>query len=190
MDSSRSETAESGVKSGLHAGARPAVHVVTSDSEALEIAQGLAAEFAPGAAQRDRKRILPFAELEAFSQSGLWAITVPAAFGGADVSYKAVAKITEIISAADGALGQIPHNHFSVMYQIRAVGTPAQQARLFADVLRGARFGNALAEMSSNAAHKFSTIMRKVASGYRISGKKFYSTGALFADFCSRPCMF
>jgi len=173
------------VTSGLPAGSRPAAHVVASDAEALDIAHRLAGEFAEGAAHRDRERILPFAEVEKFSASGLWAITVPAAFGGADVSYKTVAKVTEIISAADGSLGQIPQNHISVMFQIRAVGTPAQQAKMFGDVLRGARFGNALAELTANAAHKFTTIMRKVDGGYRINGKKFYSTGALFADFVS-----
>jgi SfnB family sulfur acquisition oxidoreductase len=96
-----------------------------------------------------------------------------------------VAKVIEIISAADPSIGQIPQNHLSVMFQIRAVGTPAQQERLFGLVLGGARFGNALAEMTSNAAHKFTTVMRKVAGGYQITGKKFYSTGALFADYIS-----
>jgi SfnB family sulfur acquisition oxidoreductase len=185
VDSQSGEPAEGGVTSGLPAGSRPAAHVVASDAEALEIAHRLAAEFAEDAARRDRERILPFTEVEKFSASGLWAITVPAVFGGADVSYKTVAKVTEIISAADGSLGQIPQNHISVMFQIRAVGTPAQGAKMFGDVLRGARFGNALAEMSSNAAHTFTTIMRKVDGGYRINGKKFYSTGALFADFVS-----
>ncbi len=164
---------------------RPAAHVVASDSEALEIAHRLAEEFAVDAAKRDRERLLPFAELDRFSQSGLWAMTVPAAFGGADVSYRTVAKVIEVISAADGSLGQIPQNHLSVMFQLRAVGTPTQQRKMFGDVLRGARFGNALAEMTSNAAHKFTTIMRKVDGGYKINGQKFYSTGALFADFCS-----
>jgi SfnB family sulfur acquisition oxidoreductase len=158
---------------------------VASDAEALDIAHRLAAAFAQGAAHRDRERILPFAEVADFSQSGLWAITVPAAFGGAELSYKTVAKITEIIAAADGSLGQIPQNHFSVMFQIRAVGTPAQKSKMFGDVLRGARFGNALAELTGNAAHKFTTIMHKADGGYRIQGKKFYSTGALFADFIS-----
>jgi alkylation response protein AidB-like acyl-CoA dehydrogenase len=81
---------------------------VSSDAETLEIAHLLAEEFAAGAARRDRERLLPFAELDRFSASGLWAITVPAAFGGADVSYKTVAKVIEIISAADGSLGQMP----------------------------------------------------------------------------------
>ncbi len=84
------------------AASRRAAHVVASDAEALDIARRLADEFAKGAARRDRERLLPFAELEAFSQSGLWGITVPAAYGGADVSYRTVAKVTEIISAANG----------------------------------------------------------------------------------------
>jgi len=161
------------------------VKLVCNDDQAVEIASALAVEFARDAAARDEFRRLPFAELERLSASGLWAITVPAAFGGADVSYRTVAKVIEIISAADPSIGQIPQNHLSVMFQIRAVGTPAQQERLFGLVLGGARFGNALAEMTSNAAHKFTTVMRKVAGGYRITGKKFYSTGALFADYIS-----
>jgi alkylation response protein AidB-like acyl-CoA dehydrogenase len=39
--------------------------------------------------------------------------------------------------------------------------------------------------MSSNAAHKFTTTMRRVDGGYRMTGKKFYSTGALYADYIS-----
>jgi len=159
--------------------------VVRSDAEAVAIGHGLADEFAAGAAARDRERRLPFAELDRYSASGLWGITVPAAFGGADVSYRTVALVTEIISAADGSLGQIPQNHLSVVFQIRAVGSPAQQAELFGRVLAGARFGNALAELTGHAAHKFTTEMRKVTGGYRISGQKFYSTGALFADYIS-----
>jgi SfnB family sulfur acquisition oxidoreductase len=164
---------------------KPQAHIITSDAEALEIATRLAAVFAEGAARRDRERILPFEELDRFSQSGLWAMTVPAAFGGADVSYRTVAKVIEIIAAADGSIGQIPQNHWSVMFQVRAVGTRAQQEVIFGRVRRGARFGNALAELTSLAAHKFTTVMKKVEGGYRISGKKFYSTGALYADFIS-----
>jgi SfnB family sulfur acquisition oxidoreductase len=180
LDKIKADLPESDRTAGL-----PAARVVVSDAEAIAIARNLAGEFAAGAAARDRERRLPFAELERYSASGLWAITVPAAFGGADVSYRTVALVSEIISAADGSLGQIPQNHLSVVFQIRAVGTPSQQAVMFGRVLAGARFGNALAELTSHPAHKFTTLMRKAAGGYRISGRKFYSTGALFADYIS-----
>jgi len=165
---------------------RPAAHVVTTGAEAIDIAKSLAVDFAAGAARRDAERILPVAELDRFSQSGLWAITVPKAFGGAEVSHATLATVIEIISAADASIGQIPQNHFSVLFQVRAVGTRAQQEVIFGRVRRGARLGNALAEFSTAAAHKFTTTtMRKTPGGYIISGRKFYSTGALFADFIS-----
>jgi len=52
-------------------------HVIKSDAEAIEIATRLAAEFAKGAALRDREGLLPIDELDAYSQSGLWSINVP-----------------------------------------------------------------------------------------------------------------
>jgi alkylation response protein AidB-like acyl-CoA dehydrogenase len=115
----------------LPGASRNAVNTIRDDAEALEIADRLAEGFAKTAPYRDRERRLPFAELDRFSESGLWAITVPAAFGGPDVSYKTVAKVIEIISAADSSLGQIPQNHLSVMFQVRAVGTRAQQEVIF-----------------------------------------------------------
>ncbi|GAA5558472.1 hypothetical protein Asch01_03230 [Acinetobacter schindleri] len=57
-------------------------HIIQSDKEALEIARNLADHFKAGAVQRDAERILPFEEIEAYSQSGLWAITVPKEYGG------------------------------------------------------------------------------------------------------------
>lgn len=160
-------------------------HVIRSEAEAIAAAQALAAGFAAGAAARDRDRLLPLIELDEFSASGLWAVTVPTAFGGADVSFRTVAKIIEIIAAADPSLGQLPQNHLSVAFQIRAVGTAAQQADFFGKILQGARFGNALAELTAKAAHHFATTILPAPGGFRINGKKFYSTGALFADFIS-----
>ena len=45
--------------------------IVTGEAEALDIAHRLAADFIQGAAERDRTRSLPFAEVAAFSQSGI-----------------------------------------------------------------------------------------------------------------------
>lgn len=52
-------------------------HVIASDAEAIEVARALASRFAEEASLRDRERRLPVAELDEFSASGLWAITVP-----------------------------------------------------------------------------------------------------------------
>ncbi|MFB2607159.1 acyl-CoA dehydrogenase family protein, partial [Rhizobium phaseoli] len=92
---------------------RPAApaHIIRDDAEAIAVARKLAAEFVQESAKRDRERIWPVAELDAFSQSGLWSINVPKAFGGPEVSYATLAKVIEIISAADSSIGQIAQNH-------------------------------------------------------------------------------
>lgn len=102
-------------------------HIIQSDAEALEIAQHLAEQFKTHAVQRDAERILPFDEIEAYSQSGLWAITVPAEFGGADVSSYTVAQIIALMSGVDGSIGQIPQNHFYALEVLRNTGTHEQK---------------------------------------------------------------
>ena len=62
------------------------VPVIRSDAEALSVARELAAHFKRESAVRDRERRLPFDELELFSHTGLWGITVPKALGGAGVA--------------------------------------------------------------------------------------------------------
>jgi len=158
------------------------VPVIRSDAEALSVARELAAHFKRESAVRDRERRLPFDELELFSHTGLWGITVPKALGGAGASNVTLAQVVALIAAADASLGQIPQNHFYALEVLRVNGTPAQQARLYAEVLAGQRFGNALAETGTKTAHDRTTHLAKAEDGYRITGRKFYATGALYAQ--------
>jgi SfnB family sulfur acquisition oxidoreductase len=158
-----------------------AAHVVGSEREAINVAEALAKGFAASASERDRTRAKPIAELDAFSQSGLWSINVPKAFGGPEVSYTVLAKVIEIISAADPSLGQIPQNHLGVVAAIRTVSEPDQQRELFTEVLKGIRFGNAFSEFRSKRAADFETTFVDKGDHVVVTGEKFYSTGALFA---------
>ncbi|CAM4176351.1 SfnB family sulfur acquisition oxidoreductase [Acinetobacter dispersus] len=158
-----------------------AAHVIQSDAEALEIATQLSQQFKQNAVERDANRNLPFTEIEAYSQSGLWAITVPKQYGGAEVSSLTVAKVIALFSGADGSIGQIPQNHFYALEVLRNTGTEAQKKRLYQEVLQGARFGNALAEFKTRTSvHKQTTLIPS-ENGYLIQGEKFYCTGSLFA---------
>lgn len=168
---------------GVPAVTRPSepAHIIKSDAEAIDVATKLAAEIAPGAAIRDRDRIWPVKELDAFSQSGLWSINVPKKFGGPEVSYATLAKVIEIVSAADSSIGQIAQNHLGVVAAIRTVSDEAQQTLLFAEVLRGTRFGNAFSEFGSKRAADFETKFVDAGDHVIVNGQKFYSSGALLA---------
>ncbi|MBX5087730.1 SfnB family sulfur acquisition oxidoreductase [Rhizobium lentis] len=162
---------------------RPLASRIGSDEEAIATARRLAAQFAARAAERDADRILPFAELDLLAQSGLLAITVPAQYGGLDVSNAVLAEITAILSEADGSIGQIPQNHFYILEALRTDGSEEQQRYFFGRVLAGDRFGNALSERGTKTVGHYHTRITHDGPGYRINGRKFYSTGVLFADW-------
>ncbi len=161
---------------------RPPARVLRDDAEAIEAARALAPILAEGAVERDRDRILPRRELDLFSSSGLWGMTVPRAHGGAEVSFQTVAEVIAIISEADPSIGQIPQNHLGVVEALRVTASEEQQRRFYAGVLEGRRFGNAFSEAGSRNAGTFDTTLVADGDGFRVSGAKFYATGALFAD--------
>ncbi|WP_341807759.1 SfnB family sulfur acquisition oxidoreductase [Paraburkholderia caledonica] len=164
-------------------------HVLRSDDEALHTAQVLAERFAVDAARRDSERILPVKELDACSQAGLWAMTVPREYGGAQVSYATVAQVFAILAAADPSIAQIQQNHNSAVFWIWKTGNAQQRSFFLGEILRGARFGNANVDANVYAGGLESSAsamtILPVRDGFTLSGQKLYSTGALFADYVS-----
>ena len=158
-------------------------HIIKSDEEAIQVAHQLAVVFAKEAAQRDRNRQLPIKEVETYSQSGLWAITVPKSYGGAEVSYQTLSEIIKIISAADPSLGQLPQNHFVIVEHLVLDATEAQKKFFFDLVLKGARFGNAFSEKGSRTVAEFATKIVADGEDYLVNGTKFFATGALLAHW-------
>ncbi|UDM49132.1 SfnB family sulfur acquisition oxidoreductase [Cupriavidus sp. MP-37] len=160
------------------------VRRIRDDAEAIDAARALADAFRPGASTRDRERILPWDELARWSESGLGGITVPKAYGGADVSHATLAEVFAILSAADASLGQIPQNHFGLLGVLREAGTEDQKRRFYGEVLAGQRLGNAGPERRSAASPNVlegTTRLHRTPHGLRLSGTRYYSTGALFA---------
>jgi len=160
--------------------AQPA-HIIRDDAEAITAAHRLAAEFRKESALRDREGLLPLSELDAYSQSGLWGINVPKAFGGAGVSYATLAQVIRILAEGDSSLAQITQNHLALVAHIALDATPAQQAELFGLVLQGIRFGNAFSEKNSKTVAAFETTFKIEGDTAIVNGQKFYTTGALLA---------
>jgi SfnB family sulfur acquisition oxidoreductase len=163
--------------------AERSVRRIRDDAEALAMAEEVGATLAAGAAVRDRDRILPFAEIDQLSQTGLLGITVPRQFGGAEVEPHTVARVVATLSAADGSIGQIPQNHFLMLEALRLQGTTDQKRFFYGRVLGGERIGNALAETGTRTAYDHGTRLQRDGAVCLLNGRKFYSTGVLFADW-------
>ncbi|GAA4130301.1 SfnB family sulfur acquisition oxidoreductase [Actinomadura keratinilytica] len=159
-------------------------HVIRSDEEAVATAARLAAEFAAGAAERDARRILPHAELDELSRSGLLAITVPREHGGADVRADTLAEVYRLLAEADPSIAQIPQSHVVYLRVLAQQGDAEQRKFFFAEALAGRRFGNAQSEAHTRHVQDYRTRLRPHrAGGYVLTGEKFYCTGALFAHW-------
>jgi len=156
--------------------------VLTSDAQAIAAAHHIAEQAKPGAVERDQQRVYPLALLNQFTQVGLGSISVPKQFGGAGLSFQTVAEVFRVISASDPSLGQIPQNHFGLIQFILGEGELTQQQQLLSAVVQGQRLGNGGPEKNSKHTRDVQTLLVTTSQGFALSGEKFYSTGAMFAD--------
>src|SRR6202044_225389 len=85
---------------------RPATppHLLKDDADAIAVATELAAKLAQGAALRDREGLLPLAEVDLYSQSGIWSILIPKRYGGPGLSHATLAKAISIVASGDPAV--------------------------------------------------------------------------------------
>lgn len=157
---------------------------VASAEEALDVAAKLAAEFEASASERDASRRLPFEQVAALKESGLLAVTVPVAHGGIAATASVLAEVFRLIAHADPSLAQIPHSHFVFLEALRLQGTDDQKAYFYERVLSGALLANSQSERGPHTIDvDTTTLVRQRSGDYVLSGRKFYSTGALFADW-------
>lgn len=163
--------------------APPVAPRLGSPAEARAAARAFAAEIAPGAVERDAERRVPVAELDALGRTGLLALGVPVERGGGGAGAATIVEAMRIISAADPAIGQVPQNHYMLVDALVRYGDVAQKELLLGEVVRGARFGNAWSERGGKHPLDTKTTLRESDRGLRLEGRKYYSTGALTAQW-------
>ncbi|MFB6328284.1 SfnB family sulfur acquisition oxidoreductase [Pantoea deleyi] len=156
--------------------------VITRRDQAIQAAHSLAEQAKPGAVERDQQRIYPVDLLNEFTRLGLGSISVPRRFGGGGLDYQTLAEVFRIISASDPSLGQIPQNHFGLIQFILGEGEPEQQETLLQAVVNGHRLGNGGPEKNTRHTRDVQARLSVKGDSRFLTGEKFYSTGALFAD--------
>lgn len=156
---------------------------ISSTEAALAAATHLSRSFAEGAGARDAHRILPHEQVQTLKESGVLALSVPAEHGGLDVPATVLAEVFRLLAHGDPSIGQIPHSHFTFLEALRLQGTPAQREYFYGQVLDGALFANAQSERGPHPIDVDTTTLTVAGGGHVLSGRKYYSTGALFADW-------
>ncbi len=164
------------------AGAGDGVRVIRTADEAFFAAEELAALWSKTAAAVDAERRVPRDELRALRRSGLLGITVPTLAGGSGLPNETLVRVFLLLAEADVSLAQIPQNHYDFVDTL-LYAAPDTRAFFYAEVLAGARFGNAIAEPGRPSRRELATTIVEDGEGYRLNGRKFFSTGALTAEW-------
>ena len=86
---------------------------------------------------------MPYQQVHDLVRTGLLAITVPAEYGGADVSPETLAEVLRLMGRADPNIAQIQQAHFVNAHLLRVAGNPEQRRFFFAEILSGAVLGAA-----------------------------------------------
>jgi SfnB family sulfur acquisition oxidoreductase len=159
------------------------VRRLTTGEQILDIAAHLAEDFRCAASQRDADRALPYDQVTTLKTSGLLALSVPSAHGGIDAPATVLAEVFRLLADADPSLAQIPQSHFTFLEAIKLQGTAAQQDFFYSLVLDGVLLANAQVERGPQAVDVDGTTLVPAGADFVLTGRKFYCTGTLFADW-------
>lgn len=164
-----------------------------SESTTTFFSDDLLARIRNGAAQRDAQRELPFALINEIKATGFGARRLAQEHGGAGTSLRETMAAAITLAEADPNVAHIWRNHHVVLERVLNTAShhPLTQ-RLRQQVANGAMIGQANTELGHPTIGGDNVFFTRLAkhpseSGFVLNGKKFYSTGALFADWVYLP---
>lgn len=157
-----------------------------TDAEFARIRAGFLPLFeriAAGAAERDRTRTLPRAEIRELAAAGFGALRVPRALGGPGLDLVQVFRLLAELAAADSNIAQALRGHFAFIEDRLAGGSPRSRELWARRALAGELVGNAWTEIGAAVQGRPGTRLSVGGTGLLLNGEKFYSTGSIYADW-------
>jgi alkylation response protein AidB-like acyl-CoA dehydrogenase len=160
----------------------------TEPAELAELAERFRpvfAKIAEGALDREADRRLPHEQVSWLREAGFGKIRVPRSYGGLGATLPQFFRMLIELGRADSNLPQLLRGHFGFV-ETRLVHTdPGVRDRWLRRIAGGAIIGNAQSELGNQSFWANTTTVSEApdGTGWRLTGRKFYSTGSLFADW-------
>jgi len=127
---------------------------------------------------------LPSAEIREIAAAGLLTFRVPVAHGGAGSTVRKTIRFIIDLAAADSNIAQALRPAFSFVEGLRLPDSTEDAERWFDRLLAGDVVGNAGWERGGANGEVRTRITRR-GDHFVVTGSKYYSTGALYADWVS-----
>jgi len=141
------------------------------------------ASIADTALDREADRRLPYDEVNALRDSGFTKLRVPQEFGGLGVTLPQFTRLLIELGRADSNLPQLLRGHFGFVESRLAHPDPVGRERWLRRVAEGVIVGNAQSELGNASFWQNATRVTRDGDQWRLTGRKFYSTGSLLADW-------
>ncbi|TJY69354.1 monooxygenase [Arthrobacter sp. CAU 1506] len=165
--------------------ARPAAH---SSGRATAAFEAAAAKYRPifqriaaGALDRELARELPFEQIGWLRDAGFGAARIPAELGGDGLDWEGFTELLIELAAADSNIPQALRSHIALveenLYHHGRSGDRSIWLQRFAS---GQLAGNAWTEPGAGGT---ATVLSESAGKLVLNGRKFYTTGTIFADW-------
>lgn len=152
-------------------------------SDADHMISALVQSFAARAAEHDEKASFPFENIEALRQAGLLALPVPKEFGGRGGGLSETERVVNRIAQGEPSTALVLAQQYLFLKHILASPTCPETLRekVFRSAVSDGGLGNLLRvepDLGSPARGGLpATVARRVDGGWRLSGRKIYSTG-------------
>ncbi|HSD36065.1 MAG TPA: acyl-CoA dehydrogenase family protein [Rhodocyclaceae bacterium] len=152
--------------------------------------EALAARFRPifariaeGTLEREQARSLPHEPIRWLKEAGFGAVRVPREHGGDGASLPQLFRLLIELATADSNLPQALRGHFAFVEDRLNAPADASRERWFARFVEGDLVGNAWTEVGDVKIGEVLTRVSRKGSGWVVNGRKYYSTGCIFADW-------
>lgn len=139
-------------------------------------------EIAAGALDRELHRTLPFDEIRELNAAGFGTLRVPVEHGGPGATIETLTRLLIDLAQADSNVAHQYRSHFGFLDSLRFQPDEIQRV-WYPRVLAGATVGNASTEKGGNSLGRLNTVITETPRGAVLNGRKFYTTGTIFADY-------
>ncbi|MEQ1309210.1 acyl-CoA dehydrogenase family protein [Acinetobacter bereziniae] len=140
-------------------------------------------KIAEGTLAREQQRSLPYEQINWLKQAGFGALRVPVKFGGDGVSLPQLFQLLIELAKADSNIVQALRGHFAFVEDRLNAHKVADQALWFNRFVQGDLVGNAWTEIGQVKIGDVITRVKQKNNQLLVNGKKYYSTGTIFADW-------
>ncbi len=141
------------------------------------------ARIAEGALQREQDRALPHEPIQWLKTAGFGAVRVPREHGGAGASIPQLFQLLIELAEADSNVVQALRGHFAFAEDRLNAPPGPERTRWFERFVAGEIAGNAWTEVGDVAIGDVITKVTQKAGRFVVNGRKYYSTGSIFADW-------